>query len=144
MKKIKKLNIEDQLPKSEIEILIDNYKKKVNNQRLTIDDDNEMSKFYIVKKLKTFCKEASLTTVEFIKLLDPYVYEKGTANLKVVEKTMQRLNVLDTNEITYFLDFLRKYYKEDINLDSLLMILEHEVQPGIDIQEEYPDLIIVE
>jgi len=115
----------------------------LNAHRLTIDDENEINKFSIIEKIKNYYKQASLSSIEFIKILDPNVFQKDFANLKVVEKTMLKLKVISPDETSLFINDIKKFYGEEISVDSFIMILENQI-PEINIEEEYPDLIILE
>ena len=92
---------------------------------MTIDDENELSNFSIIKKIKKYCKDSTLTIVFST----------------VFKLTLSRSNTL---EASYFVEFVRKFYGDFVPIDSFLLILENEHVHKIDISEEYPDIIILE
>lgn len=100
--------------------IINKFKNNIKKSQNLIKMKNEE-----LRKIQEYQKNHSMTNLELIKFLDQNSYVEGKININIMKNNLIRLRILNSEECTKFVEFIRMYFEDDnIKNEVMISILE--------------------
>jgi hypothetical protein len=126
-------------PKSELDLLIEQYRANLDGYKKQLDKHVVSS----IVKIKDYCSRMNLTTREAIKLLDKNSLLSEEVGLNEMNKQLIKLKILEQSEANYLIEVIKRYHDDPISVDALEMIIDENLEKGYK-DEELENAIIEE
>lgn len=90
-----------------------------------------LSKSFIISKMKAYCVKRKLNTINFVNTLNNALSYDDTIDLNVVRKNLIKFSILDEEEAAYFIKLLSEYKNEVITSEFLACLLDEQLREQI-------------